>query len=397
MKTIKLLLLFGLIIVGTTITIQVASIFNNLKSEMNLVLTDAINTDLNRRVSSSDLGVRVGGNSSAPVHSKGIPISEANKKEFIPYNETIRRENLVFNDNIFHQTVLRKLNPIDASTLENIFHSAMEKKGYIAKTSIRYTDITSNKTHYSKPYLITISSSVIKLGVTNEMEVQAYIRPSIQWILNSISATLWFSIILFITLGSILLCYSVIYKRFKSRITLKILSDNNTYNEDIQEVDDIQTEPTVVEIQTYQDILVNTAPSDIIRTDTNQSSNEKVNINTPKAVPISSKKSIEKLENGNYQIGNFILDTTIKCLIFNGESIYIGRRKEYILLFSLLSAPNYYLTTKEVADKLGITNYKYNNRLNEVVSRLRTFLKPDPNLSVVYKDRNGYALQINDL
>lgn len=395
MKTIKLLLLFGLIMVGIAVIIQVALLFNNLKSEINFALANAISTDLNRRVASSDLGVRVGGNSSEPVYTQGIPILEADKKEFILYNDTIRRENLVFNDNIFHQTVLRKLSPIEVPTLDSIFHSMMKQKGYVAETSIRYSDLKNNKTYYSKPYIIAIHSSVTKLGVENEMEVQAYVKPSVQWVMNRISVGLWVSIILVIALCIILLFYSIICKKIKPKRVLKALPENNGDSEVMPETDDSSNESAVVD-EPYQDIKEETISEAIVSSDVNQVPEEEVSTSAPEIAPVNIKKCIQQLENGNYQVGNFILDTTIKSLIINGESVYIGRRKEYILLLSLLTAPNYYLTTKEVAEKLDISNHKYNNRLNEAVSRLRTFLKEDPDISVVYKDRKGYVLQINE-
>lgn len=395
MKTIKLLLLFGLVIVGISVIMQVVSLFNNLKSETNLILTSAINKDFTRRVSIADLRVRVGANSSSPLNPKGVTISEADKKEFIPYDDTTRREDLLFNDNIIHQTVLRKLGPIEVPTLDSIFHSMMKQKGCVAKTSIRYSDLKNNKTYYSKPYIIAIHSSVTKLGVENEMEVQAYVKPSVQWVMDSISVGLWASIFLAITLSIILLICSIISKKIKLKMELKALPSNDVYNDVMPETDDSSNESAVVD-EPYQDIKEETISEAIVSSDVNQVPEEEVSTSAPEIAPVNIKKCIQQLENGNYQVGNFILDTTIKSLIINGTSVYIGRRKEYILLLSLLTAPNYYLTTKEVAEKLDISNHKYNNRLNEAVSRLRTFLKEDPDISVVYKDRKGYVLQINE-
>lgn len=395
MKTIKLSLLFGLVIVGISVIIQVASLFNNLTSEMNLILADAINKDLSRRISISDLGLRVGMKPISSVPTKGVVISEVDKKNFIPYNDTILRENIVFNDNVSHQTALRKLSPIEAPTLDSIFHSMMKQKGFIAETSIRYSDLKNNKTYYSKPYIIAIHSSVTKLGVKSEMEVQAYVKPSVQWVMNRISVGLWVSITLAIALFIILLFYSIICKKIKSRWVLKALPENNGDSEVMPETDDSSNESAVVD-EPYQDIEEETISEAIVSSDVNQVTEEEVSTSAPEIAPVNIKKCIQQLENGNYQVGNFILDTTIKSLVINGKSVYIGRRKEYILLLSLLTAPNYYLTTKEVAEKLDISNHKYNNRLNEAVSRLRTFLKEDPDISVVYKDRKGYVLQINE-
>lgn len=391
----KPLLLFGLVIVNIYAITQVVSLFNYLKRETDLILANAINKDLDCRVSTVDLGFRVGGNFSDPVCQNGILITEANKKEFIPYNDTIKRENLVSNDNVFHQTVLRKLSPIEVPTLDSIFYSMMKQKGCVAETSIRYSDLKNNKTYYSKPYIIAIHSSVTKLGVKSEMEVQAYVKPSVQWVMNRISVGLWVSITLAIALFIILLFYSIICKKIKSRWVLKALPENNGDSEVMPETDDSSNESAVVD-EPYQDIEEETISEAIVSSDVNQVTEEEVSTSAPEIAPVNIKKCIQQLENGNYQVGNFILDTTIKSLIINGTSVYIGRRKEYILLLSLLTAPNYYLTTKEVAEKLDISNHKYNNRLNEAVSRLRTFLKEDPDISVVYKDRKGYVLQINE-
>ena len=100
-------------------------------------------------------------------------------------------------------------------------------------------------------------------------------------------------------------------------------------------------------------------------------------------------------ESGNYLFGKFTLDTKTKVLKWDNDFIDLSKRREFLLLFSLLESPDNSLTKERAAEILEIHNYKYNNQLNTSISRLRAILKPDPSVVVESKKGNGYRLVIS--
>ena len=100
-------------------------------------------------------------------------------------------------------------------------------------------------------------------------------------------------------------------------------------------------------------------------------------------------------ESGNYLFGKFTLDTKTKVLKWDNVFIDLSKRREFLLLFSLLESPDNSLTKERAAEILEIHNYKYNNQLNTSISRLRAILKPDPSVVVESKKGNGYRLVIS--
>jgi|GEM_PF-5638567 Response regulators consisting of a CheY-like receiver domain and a winged-helix DNA-binding domain len=107
-----------------------------------------------------------------------------------------------------------------------------------------------------------------------------------------------------------------------------------------------------------------------------------------KRVSINGKK-IELLEDGLFQLGDYLVDTTSGLLIYNEVAVDISKRQEYTVLLALLNAPNHHLSKEDVLDLLD-KKEMIGNQTNTCFSRLRSLLKNDPDLLISYRGGHYY-------
>jgi Response regulators consisting of a CheY-like receiver domain and a winged-helix DNA-binding domain len=107
-----------------------------------------------------------------------------------------------------------------------------------------------------------------------------------------------------------------------------------------------------------------------------------------KRVNINGKK-IELLEDGLFQLGDYLVDTTSGLLIYNEVAVDISKRQEYTVLLALLNAPNHHLSKEDVLDLLD-KKKMIGNQTNTCFSRLRSLLKNDPDLLISYRGGHYY-------
>lgn len=358
MKIRKSLSICLVVVICMTAFIQLLLVRPALKSELDEMLNDAINIEMVGRLKFSSVHHQMGVYKSSTNNAKkvGIHIVTDIKNEFIPFGDTIRQENIIFNHNILLQSGLRTFSPLDVVKVDKILNSILLEKGLSAKTSIRYLDKQDSCQYFSKRgYWFEIQSSVIEMGIKKEMEVQAFILPSVSWMLKTLSGYVKISYLLFVILSFLLLFY---YHWKQKRVKVVFVADT---------LDGMH-------ITSLLELSIEDSKTDETR--------EKI----IREIPVYIEKMIRKLDNGDYQIGSFHLDVFRKCLMKDNYCRYIGKRKEYILLQAFLKAQNHCLSSQKIADILDIRNYKFNNQLNAAVTRLRALLKMDPDIEIVFKN-----------
>jgi len=107
-----------------------------------------------------------------------------------------------------------------------------------------------------------------------------------------------------------------------------------------------------------------------------------------KRVNISGKK-IQLLEDGLFQLGDYLVDTTNGLLVYEDVAVDISKRQEYTVLLALLNAPNHHLSKEDVLDLLD-KKKMIGNQTNTCLSRLRSLLKNDPDLLISYRGGHYY-------
>ena len=107
-----------------------------------------------------------------------------------------------------------------------------------------------------------------------------------------------------------------------------------------------------------------------------------------KRVNINGKK-IQLLEDGLFQLGDYLVDTTNGLLVYEDVAVDISKRQEYTVLLALLNAPNHHLSKEDVLDLLD-KKKMIGNQTNTCFSRLRSLLKNDPDLLISYRGGHYY-------
>lgn len=94
-------------------------------------------------------------------------------------------------------------------------------------------------------------------------------------------------------------------------------------------------------------------------------------------------------------IGKYLLDTNRLHLCFEGEEIKLTRR-ESDLLFMLAQKRNHVVKREEILKKLwGDDDYFAGRSLDVFVSRLRKYLKSDPDVQIENHHSVGFQLRVN--
>lgn len=344
-------------VVCITIFIHLFLICPALKDDLDKMLSEAINIEMIERLNYSSVchQMRVLENPFDSIRKVGIYMITDEIEEFIPFSDTVRRENIIFNHNILLQSGLRKVFPLDVVKIDKILNSILKEKNLSARISIRYLDKQDSCQYFSnRGYWFEVQSSIIEVGIKKEMEVQAFIAPSVSWMLRTLPNSVKISYLLFIILTFILLSY--FYWRLKR---VKVAYVTNI--------------PIVICTVDFQKLYI--ADNGIDEADGR----------IIKEIPVYIEKSIRKLDSGDYQIGSFYLDVSRRCLMKDNYCRYVGKRREYTLLMAFLKAKDHSLSVQKVVDILEIKNYKFNNQLNAAITRLRSLLKMDPDIEIVLK------------
>lgn len=108
---------------------------------------------------------------------------------------------------------------------------------------------------------------------------------------------------------------------------------------------------------------------------------------------------VEYLSDGNYRIGNLLLNTTRKILIdYSGNRIELGRRQEYVILEAFITAPGHYLSREDIREirQMHFGVLSNDKQINTCVSRVRKLLRTrDHRLDILPKRTDGYTLVLN--
>ena len=328
------------ILLGTTCWIQFSKFESEIKSKINASIVDSIQKDLYIRVNSPKVNKRKVVSNNQPYSQDGIHVKTEKTDSIIYYDENLSKEEVYFNQSLMDQSATRILNPINLEKLHTIFQESIIKKNILTNSYILYKDKIDHKSDIypstNNNSFITYNSDNIELGLKKEMTVIASVSFSVT---NLFRHQTDIFIISFFILILTILSYPTAYLIYKIR-SKNIINHHFTGNEGLS-------------------------------------------------------RTITLAECGNYLFGKFTLDTKTKVLKWDNDFIDLSKRREFLLLFSLLESPDNSLTKERAAEILEIHNYKYNNQLNTSISRLRAILKPDPSVVVESKKGNGYRLVIS--
>lgn len=112
-----------------------------------------------------------------------------------------------------------------------------------------------------------------------------------------------------------------------------------------------------------------------------------------------SSKGIQKLENGDYEIGRLFFFTKGLALYGpDGREIDLDYQQAVLLKMFLMADRNF-LSREEIIDSFWpdepCNDTVYQNRLNMSMKRLREALSADRNIEIICKTKKGYELQVN--
>lgn len=342
MKKIHYTFLSFFILLVLTCWIQFSKFESEIISSINASIIDSIQKDLYIRVNSPKVNKRkVGSNNQTNSTQKGVHVITEITDSFIDYDENISKEEVYFNQSLMDQSATRILNPINLEKLHSIFQESIIKNKILTNSSILYIDKVENKSYIYPPNnsnsFITYNTDKIELGLKKEMVVIASLSFSVT---NLFRHQTDIFIISFFVLILTLMIYPTVCLIYKIR------------------------------------------------------SNNIINHHNKRKGALAFVKTIILDESGNYIFGKFTLDTKSKTLKWDNDFIDLSKRREFLLLISLLESPDNSLTKDQAAEILEIHNYKYNNQLNSSISRLRAILKPDPFVVIESKKGDGYRLVI---
>lgn len=362
-------LLSAICIIGIILVFQANTLSYSIREKINNILIEAIDADLLHRMETANIQFR-SGSFYMPEEEmpEGIRIITKAGPSFMPYNSSNNiRKTVLLDKKKVHQSAMYLLNPVNIQVFDSIFRSKTSKKSI--KTSLHYRNdknIATNSPSSLDFFSLHMHTKEIPLDIEEKLTIKATLLLSPIWIIKQMPSMMRCTSILFITLSLLF------FKRNINWLTLARLGKTET--EKLSPHKTPQTLSTdIAPVKTSQLVIETTIHK--------------------KIMPLcQSSKSLRKIGNGYFQVGNILLNTNDRILMdCTGKKIGLSNRKEYDLLYAFLEADNHFLSHTEVANILQLEKYSSESK-RSCIWRLRGFLRTDPNILISSKRYHGYTL-----
>lgn len=362
-------LLSAICIIGIILVFQANTLSYSIREKINNILIEAIDADLLHRMETANIQFRSGSFYMLEEEMpEGIRIITKAGPSFMPYNSSNNiRKTVLLDKKKVHQSAMYLLNPVNIQVFDSIFRSKTNRKSI--KTSLHYRNdknIATNSPSSLDFFSLHMHTKEIPLDIEEKLTIKATLLLSPIWIIKQMPSTMRCTSMLFITLSLLF------FMRNINWLTLARLGKTET--EKLSPHKALQTLSTyVAPVKTNQLAIETTIHK--------------------KIMPLcQSSKSLRKMGNGYFQVGNMLLNTNDRILMdCTGKKIGLSNRKEYDLLYAFLEADNHFLSHTEVANILQLEKYSSESK-RSCIWRLRGFLRTDPNILISSKRYHGYTL-----